>query len=342
MTTIDLVPGLITTREEVVASYGGSIYSGGIVSAPDAEMVFVYSDPAAGKKHGYTFDGWADDDEFGPLYLYTGAGPDGDQELVRGNKVLLETLTNQRVVHLFVSNGKVKGKKLVLQRYVGQVVVDPVQPFVERRAPGRDGVMRTVFVFRLRPASGAVLDVSDVDVVQPATKSTVIEVPKKPKKAAAPKVPAQSGAKDKKTEQHATAKTTATIQGGPRTVLRREGQLCMAFEEFLAAAGHTTKSFQISVAGEPGTFTPDLYDATDNALYEAKGLPTRDNVRMAIGQLLDYRRHLDVPDGLRLAVLLPSEPTPDVRALVEAQGMAVVTQTAEGGFAGFPLPAAGA
>ncbi|MEV5952078.1 hypothetical protein [Streptomyces sp. NPDC051993] len=334
MTTLDLVPGLITTREEVAAAYGGSVYSGGIVPAPNSKKVFVYSDPAAGKKHGYTFDGWSEDDEFGPLYLYTGAGPDGDQEMVRGNKTLLDTLTNQRAVHLFASNGKVKGKKLVMQRYVGQVVLDAVQPYVERQAPGSDGAMRTVFVFRLRPAPGAQMDVTDTDVAQPATKNTQIELPKKPKPA---KVPTQSGAKDKKTEQHATAQTTANIPGGPRTVLRREGQLCMAFEEYLTAAGHECKSFQITVQGEPGTLTPDLYDATDNVLYEAKGLPTRNNVRMAIGQLLDYQRHLDVPAGLRLAVLLPQEPTPDVQELLTSLKIALVTQAEDGGFAGFPL-----
>ncbi|MDX3548793.1 hypothetical protein PV729_25890 [Streptomyces europaeiscabiei] len=335
--TFDLVPGRITTREEVAASYGGSVYSGGMVPAPKSKMVFVYSDPAAGEKHGYTFDGWAEDDEYGPLYLYTGAGAEGHQQMVRGNKVLMDTLTNGYAVHLFVSNGKAPGKKLVMQRYVGRVVLDAVEPYEERWAPGSDGVMRRVFVFRLRPAEGATMNVTDTDTVLPAAQTTIVELPQKPP---AVKVPAQqTGAKSKKTEQHTTAQTTANIPGGPRTVLRREGQLCTAFEAFLLAAGHKTKSFQITVKGEPGTFTPDLYDATDNVLYEAKGIATRNNVRMAIGQLLDYRRHLEVPDGLRLAVLLPQEPTSDVRALCEAENIALVTQTTDG-FAGFPLPSA--
>ncbi|MFM9492126.1 hypothetical protein ACKI1Q_00560 [Streptomyces galilaeus] len=339
--TLDLVPGLITTREEVAASYGGSVYSGGMVPAPNSKMVFVYSDPAAGQKHGYTFDGWAEDDDFGPLYLYTGAGAEGHQQMVRGNKVLLDTLTNGYEVHLFVSNGKAPGKKLVMQRYVGRVVVDAVEPYEERWAPGSDKVMRRVFVFRLRPAEGATMDVAETDSVLPATQTMVVELTEKPPAPKTAKVPAQTGAKDKKTEQHATAQTTANIPGGARTVRRREGQLCTAFEEFLIAAGHKTKSFQITVKGEPGAFTPDLYDVTDNALYEAKGLATRNNVRMAIGQLFDYRRHLDVPAGLRLAVLLPGEPTADVRALLDAENIALVTQTTDG-FAGFPLPSAGA
>ncbi|MEV0254430.1 hypothetical protein AB0H82_09180 [Streptomyces sp. NPDC050732] len=334
MTSVDLVPGQITTREEIAATYGGSIYSGGMVPAPKSNAVFVFSDPAAGAKHGYTFDGWAEDDEVGPLFLYTGAGHTGHQEMVRGNKYLMDTLTNGRSVHLFVSNGRVKGKKLVLQRYVGQVKLDETEPYVERQAPDSEKQMRRVFVFRLRPATEDVLNVIESDVQAPAQKFSQIELPKMPK------VPAQPGAKDKETEQHTTPQTTANIPGGPRTVHRREGLLCTAFEAFLEAQGHVCKSFQITVPGEPSTFTPDLYDATDNVLYEAKGLATRNNVRTAIGQLLDYKRHLEVPAGLRLAVLLPDEPTADVRALLESLDIALVTRTPDGSFVGLPAPAA--
>ncbi len=311
------------------------MFSGGIVPAKASKKVFVYSDPAAGKKHGYTFDGHAEDDEFGTLYFYTGAGPNGDQELVRGNKVLLDTITTGWEVHLFVANGKVPGKKEMFQRYVGQVVVDANQPYKERWAPGRDGVMRRVYVFRLRPAEGATLALTAADAVQPATESTLIEILKISKAPELPKLPAGRGAKDKGTEQHATAQTIANVPGGQRTIIRREGQLVTAFEQQLVKAGHQFKSFQITVKGEPGALVPDIYDVTDNVLYEAKGLPTREHVRMAIGQLLDYRRHINVRPGLRLAVLLPQEPSADIRDLLAAENIALVTQT-DSGFAGFP------
>ncbi|MER7987236.1 hypothetical protein ABTY53_16875 [Streptomyces noursei] len=41
-------------------------------------------------------------------------------------------------------------------------------------------------------------------------------------------------------------------------------------------------------------------------------------------------------DGLRVAVLLPDEPSPDLKALLKAQGVHLVHR-ADGGFAGFPL-----
>lgn len=334
MTTLDLVPGLITTREKVAQAYGGSIYSGGIVPAKKSNMVFVYSDPAVGEKFGYTFDGQAEDDEFGTLYLYTGAGAEGDQEFVRGNKSLLETATNGQEVHLFVADSRVPGKKEVRQRYIGRVVLDPIEPYEVRWSPVGDGTLRRIIVFRLRPAEGAELFLLEQDAMKPAAQTTVLEVSLEQKLA---KLPAQSGTKEKKTEQHSTPETTANITGGTRTMRRREGQLVKAFESHLEQAGHSFKSFQITIEGEPGALTPDVYDETDHVLYEAKGQATRSNVRMAIGQLADYRRHLHNVEKLRVAVLLPSAPTPDVRDLLAAQQIALVYQT-EDGFQGFPIP----
>ncbi|WEH17435.1 hypothetical protein [Streptomyces sp. VNUA24] len=96
-------------------------------------------------------------------------------------------------------------------------------------------------------------------------------------------LPTQSGASAKKTEQHTTAETVADISAGRRKVLRREGELVEVFAAYLAAVGHKSHSFQITIEGEPGALTPDLYDATDHALYEAKGRTTRANVRRRSG-----------------------------------------------------------
>ncbi|MDH6543309.1 hypothetical protein [Streptomyces sp. SPB4] len=334
MTTLDLVPGLITTREKIAEAYGGSKYSGGIVPAKQSKMVFVFSDPKVGEKFGYTFDGQAEDDEFGTLYLYTGAGGEGHQEFVRGNKTLLETATNGQEVHLFVAHSRVPGKKEVRQRYVGRVALDRTKPYEVRWSPVDGGTPRRIIVFRLRPAEGSELLLLEQDALKPAARTSVIELSLEQTLG---NLPAQSGVKDKKTEQHSTTETTANITGGPRPVFRREGQLVKAFESHLEEAGHSFKSFQITIKGEPGALTPDVYDETDHVLYEAKGQTTRNNVRMAIGQLADYRRHMDNVEKLRVAVLLPSEPTPDVRDLLAAQRIALVYQT-EDGFEGFPIP----
>lgn len=329
----DLAPGLITNRTEMKIRFGGGI-QGGIQTPANGETVLAYSDPSQGVKYGYTFDGYVEDDEHGPLFHYTGEGVLDDQKMTDGNKALLDSVTDGRAVMLFVAASKKGTPGGVKQWFVGQSVVDPVLPYVERWAPGQNGVIRRVFVFRLRPADGVTWALRDEDALPPATVDHIVDLPASPK----PSAPAakKTGAKDKKTEKHSTSSTVANIIGGEREVVRREGQLVTAFEEFLAAAGHQFKSFQITVEGEKGALVPDLYDVTDNVLYEAKGNATRNAVRLAIGQLLDYRRHLEVPDGLRLAVLLPEPPSDDVRKLLATEDIALVIQTEEG-FAGFPL-----
>lgn len=329
-TTFELVPGMITTRDEVVAAFGGGKYQG-IEPANEAKKVFVYSDPSAGEEFGYTFDGRAEDDEYGPLYLYTGYGANGDQEMKSRNRSLRYHVEDGRELHLFVAQGKVPGGSGAMrQRYIGQMTVDPINPVEIRRGPGQDHKMRNALVFRLRPVQGSTPAWREEDWLKPAAGNDVEDVE------TVPFIPEQTSVKDKKSEQHTTSETIADVPGGPRTVLRREGLLMEAFKKDLEAAGHVHKSFQITIAGEVGALTPDLYDITDHVLYEAKGLTTRTNIRMAIGQLADYRRHLPNPEGLRAAVLLPSEPSKDVKDLLASQNVHLVYQT-EDGFAGFPL-----
>ncbi|MWA11200.1 hypothetical protein [Streptomyces sp. BA2] len=335
LTNVDLVPGLVTTRDAIAQAFGCGTFQG-IEPAADAGKVFVYSDPSAGEEYGYTFDGRADDDEFGALYLYTGAGARGDQVVSGRNKSLRYHVEDGREIHLFVAHGKVPGSGAMQQRYIGQMVVDPVKAFDVRRGPGRDGVMRDVLVFRLRPVEGTEPAWTEADNLPPAG-DTLVEVTAPPVvQPAAVVLPQQTGVKAKKAEQHSTSETVADIPAGQRKVLRREGELVKAFKAHLAAAGHETHSFQITIKGEPGALTPDLYDVQDHVLYEAKGLTTRANVRMAIGQLADYRRYVPQPETLRVAVLLPSAPTPDVQELLAKENIALVYQT-DSGFSGWPL-----
>ncbi len=74
----------------------------------------------------------------------------------------------------------------------------------------------------------------------------------------------------------------------------------------------------------------DLLDITDHVLYEAKGVATREAVRMAIGQLYDYSRH--VPSDPALAVLLPAKPSRDLQELLHRHHVACVYETTPGQF----------
>ncbi|MER5889902.1 hypothetical protein ABT160_39265 [Streptomyces sp. NPDC001941] len=334
-TTLDLVPGLVTTREAIAAAYGCGTYQG-IEPADDAGKVFVYSDPAAGAEYGYTFDGRAEDDEYGPLYTYTGAGTKGDQQPTGRNTALLTHVAKGRELHLFVAQGKRPKRGGKKQRYIGQMVLDTIKPYDVRRAPGKDGVMRNVLVFRFRPAEGTTPAWTETDRVHAATKDSVEIIDPADVVAKPAVVPAKDTTKIKKNQQHNTAETIANITARQRKVLFREAELVTAFLTHLKDQGHQTHSFQFTVEGEPGSLTPDVYDATDHVLFEAKGQTTRANVRMAVGQLLDYRRRVPKREILRIAVLLPSAPTPDVQALLDELGIGLVYQT-DTGFAGWPL-----
>lgn len=328
-TTLELVPGMITTREAVAAAFGCGQYQG-IEPAVDAKKVFVYSDPSVGEEFGYTFDGRAEDDEYGPLYLYTGYGANGDQQMKSRNKSLRYHVEDGRELHLFVAAGKAPDSGAKLQRYIGQMGVDPIDPVEIRRGVGKDKQMRDALVFKLRPTPGTTPAWTDEDWLKPATETAIETVEVKPV------IPTTPGVKDKNSEQHTTTETVANVPGGQRKVVRREGLLVEAFKKRLTAAGHTHKSFQITLAGEVGALTPDLYDSTDHMLYEAKGQTSRINVRMAIGQLADYRRHVPGAETVRVAVLLPSEPSPDLKDLLASQGVHLVYQK-EDDFVGFPI-----
>lgn len=55
---------------------------------------------------------------------------------------------------------------------------------------------------------------------------------------------------------------------------------------------------------------------------------------MAIGQLMDYRRH--VAPKSRLAVLVPQQPSDDLLDLLKSLKIGVIYETATGRFRTFP------
>jgi len=65
----------------------------------------------------------------------------------------------------------------------------------------------------------------------------------------------------------------------------------------------------------------DLWDATTRELVEAKGSVTRDYLRQAVGQLLDYGRFANAASH---AVLVPSRPRPDLLAYLLAADVTAV------------------
>lgn len=308
-----ITPGQLTTRAEMKDLFGGGP-QGGIVPSRTTPTILIYSDHETGHRYGY-YDGWlAEPDGQGLIFEYTGAGTVGDQcftgRLGAGNKAILHHVDEGRTLRVFMAHGKVPGSGVKRQRYVGEFQLDADQPYVIRQAPDDNGDPRKVIVFRLRPAGAVDHDAKDDVPAASKTKATL--------------VPADITTSTM-VEPENTKKTKSTRSAQPKTETeRREALLLESFKAYLKAHGHTLKRHQIKIKGKTYTLQTDLYDITDHVLYEAKGNTSREAVRMAVGQLRDYRRHVE-PTDPRLAVLLPNEPSDDdLKDFLEADGIALV------------------
>ena len=296
--------GAKATRAELADQYGGSVYSGGIAPANKSDNIFVFSDPSAGEEFGYIYDGPSGS---GDAFYYTGHGPNGDHELTDRNRSLLRHSDDGRSLRLFVADGYVPGTRTREQMYMGEYRVDPVTPY--RREPGRgkNGATRTVLVFRLLPVGEVMRNATGPQAVSPDSAGAMLV----PKEVDSTYFFPTSGRED--------SLSTKT-----------EGKLVSAYEAFRNPK-MPMQRWAIRVPGEPTRLLTDVYDSATRTLFEAKGSPNRGSVRSAIGQLMDYRRHIPV-ENMHSAVLLPSLPTPDLQELIADCGLGLVYRDATGSF----------
>ena len=115
--------------------------------------------------------------------------------------------------------------------------------------------------------------------------------------------------------------------GGARS--RSEARLVQQYSEHLVARGHSVTGRHYLAEGETRVLRADLFIRDVGALVEAKASDARHSVRMAIGQLFDYRRFERSEPSV--AVLLPRRPIPDLQRLLGGLGIGVVWPV-KGGF----------
>ena len=106
---------------------------------------------------------------------------------------------------------------------------------------------------------------------------------------------------------------SAAGPGGTR--LRSEAGLVLSYSQFLMERGHSVSGRHYLAEGESRPLRADLMVKDLNVLVEAKATDARYAIRMAIGQLYDYRRF--EPTTPELAVLVPKEPVRDLRRLLD-------------------------
>jgi len=288
----NLKPGDGLTRESRRKDFGGALY-GGIEPSAKSPNIFVYSDPKRGSAYGYKYDGWNSDQS---VYLYTGEGRVGDQLLTHGNKAILEHKSTGRSLRLFVADGPVSNESNEKNHiYLGEFEIDEEFPYYQADALDESKKdIRTEFVFRLKPIGEVIKRASDKSQETEARSKQTAELVE--------------------LEKNLTDLFT-TSGSEPSVGERREGKLVEDFTEHLKRLGHKVQRWKLTPKGEIKSFLTDPYDLTEGHLYEAKGSAAREKVRMAVGQLLDYRRLMDSPPR-RMSVLLPHEPSSDIKSFL--------------------------
>jgi hypothetical protein len=116
--------------------------------------------------------------------------------------------------------------------------------------------------------------------------------------------------------------------GGTRT--RTEAELVLAYANHMSSAGHDVTGRHYRVPAESRVLRADLFVRDLNTLVEAKAAISRTAVRLAIGQLFDYRRF--ERSGPNLAVLLPESPSPDMLELLKGLTIGCIWPNSSGGF----------
>ena len=293
------------TREERVKLYGGGMQVG-IAHSSQTPNVIVYSDPKKAATFGYDFDGWTVD---GDVYLYTGEGKEGNQSLSSiGNDALLHHKRDGRSVRVNVADGIAPGTKdTKLHRYIGEFAIDAEDPFFLETAPDKNKDLREVIVFRLIPLDSEAPSKGPRTNLQDRGRSRPQQVP-----------------------LESSDSITFLKEGNANsTAERREQQLVHRLAKFLNARGYATTRWKIPIPDQQAPLYTDMYVDRLKELIEAKASCERSDIRMAVGQLLDYRRYLDVE---KLTVLLPCKPSPDLRNYLESCGIGLFVELEDGSF----------
>ncbi|HET6355107.1 hypothetical protein [Streptomyces sp.] len=324
MDGFSIEPGQLTTRAEMQRVFGGGEREG-IVPSATTPNILIYIDHDSGEEYGYE-DGWLDEeDDLGPVFEYTGRGRNGHQTFLgqagARNKAILRHVDDGRSLRLFIAAGKIPDSDTKRQRYLGEFELDARQPYTIREANDPLGNRRRIIVFRMRPQGN--VQHTQEDAIPPAETTKVQQVSAN---VTANAIAEPGGNKSVSSRRSAQPSTVAE---------HRKAQLLDAYLDFLKRKQHDVFAHQIKIAGTTSTLKTDLYDESEHVLYSIKGASSREEVRMAVGQLKDYRRHIK-PDRPHLAVLLPEKPHEDLQDLLRVEEISLVYQDSDV-FVGYPI-----
>ncbi|MFF5230671.1 hypothetical protein [Dactylosporangium sp. NPDC000521] len=117
--------------------------------------------------------------------------------------------------------------------------------------------------------------------------------------------------------------------GESRQATRREADLVMRYEAYLAGLGRRAVRNLITLPGGLDTFFTDVFEVDTEELVEAKSTAGREHIRHAIGQLYDYARFVRPRSR---AVLLPTRPKQDLVDLLTGLDIDIIYEPTHGNF----------
>jgi len=317
--TPGLQPGDVLARADIHPVLGGSGFAG-ICPAKEKRNVLLFSDSKIGERYGYR-DGWlAEDDDIGPILTYTGVGKQGDQTLRGGNSAILEAADKGRTLHVFIAVGKVPGSDARTHKYIGQFKVDERNAFEIREAKDELGQNRNVIVFRLRPTGPHIRET--YDTLQPAPHSRFRL------QRTAGRI-ARAYRRQRRQQQPTNAEQASAAT---------RDDLADAFEDRETAAGENIVQLELSMRNSTSQLVFDLYNQTNNTLYEPTSSTADESITQALAQLLHARRYLrslSHHQPLHLMVLAPTLPREDLRDLLAEHGIGIVYRNDSGDFSEF-------
>lgn len=263
----------------------------GGISTPSNSNIMIFSDPIRSKLHGYNVhEGLQPDGSF----HYAGQRRVGDMSFTSVNKNMRDSTSTGHVIRLFMVDG-------VYVTYAGAYrLSDP--PHRWERFPDDNGDMRDGIVFHLDPI------VANPDLIPVTAEiNDVATMPWEPRDSSSYAVAAKA------IELEAT---------------RKEFKLEERFGRWLQSNKHEVQRMQLRTGGR--SLNPDLFDATASVLIEAKKSANSEDVRLAIGQVLDYQ-YCAAKQGIAAspALLLPHAPNADLVGLCKAQGISIYVPTGQ-------------